>query len=452
MGTILGNPAIVGGGARLNIDYGSTPPEDTAKLWIPLAVKPDNVECSPILNYGSEYLSEYSELTALGDSGFGTFFKIGNVVYTQVSSSYFGSVDLETNTVNTKVDYKTLLNVSSISSGCMFCQHNDKVYFVANAVTLSGNLTATNYSVFEYDIPTATTSVICALPFDSSLYINEASEIARMAIQYVGGKLYLFGGKHYTYANMTNKIKIIDLSTKTATTSSVTLSNAISGAPTVVVGTKVYIFGGLTAESTTSNVIDVYDTATDTISKSIATYPLPTGNNRITGQALLSYGKYIYCFGGGGLVNVGYLYSAFQNTIYKFDTETNSFEKLPITLNSTAGYALPVKLNDKKYCLVTVYNYASSKFKQNFTIDTQLDSNNLFIQGDFGYDGLWQVINSKTASIKVKVISVYLGDSNNIAQPTNAYLYDTASSQWKSLSGESYVADMLNALNVLGVT
>lgn len=42
----------------------------------------------------------------------------------------------------------------------------------------------------------------------------------------------------------------------------------------------------------------------------------------------------------------------------------------------------------------------------------------------------------------------YDGD---IAQLTNAYLYDTASNQWKSLSGESYVADMQNALNILGV-
>lgn len=46
--------------------------------------------------------------------------------------------------------------------------------------------------------------------------------------------------------------------------------------------------------------------------------------------------------------------------------------------------------------------------------------------------------------------NAYLGD-NNIAQLTNAYLYDSKDLKWKSLSGESYVADMQNALNILGV-
>lgn len=62
------------------------------------------------------------------------------------------------------------------------------------------------------------------------------------------------------------------------------------------------------------------------------------------------------------------------------------------------------------------------------------------------------LLSPNPANINQKVINAYLGDSNNIAQLTNAYLYDTASSQWKSLSGESYVADMQNALNILGVT
>lgn len=54
--SILGNPITLGGGgADLNIDFGSTPPTDTSKLWVPLASKPDFVKCSPVLNYGNEY-------------------------------------------------------------------------------------------------------------------------------------------------------------------------------------------------------------------------------------------------------------------------------------------------------------------------------------------------------------------------------------------------------------
>lgn len=42
--SILGNPITLGGGgADLNIDFGSTPPADTSKLWVPLGKKPDKV-------------------------------------------------------------------------------------------------------------------------------------------------------------------------------------------------------------------------------------------------------------------------------------------------------------------------------------------------------------------------------------------------------------------------
>lgn len=56
------------GGVKLNIDYGATPPTDTTKLWVPLATKPSAVECSPILNYGSEIPASASFGT-----GFSTF-------------------------------------------------------------------------------------------------------------------------------------------------------------------------------------------------------------------------------------------------------------------------------------------------------------------------------------------------------------------------------------------
>ncbi len=94
---------------------------------------------------------------------------------------------------------------------------------------------------------------------------------------------------------------------------------------------------------------------------------------------------------------------------------------------------------------------AKVPYTAKFVVETPLTNNHLFLQEDYGYDGLWSALKSKDTDLKVKVINAYLGDSNNIAQLTNAYLYDTASNQWKSLSGESYVADMQNALNILGV-
>ena len=89
--------------------------------------------------------------------------------------------------------------------------------------------------------------------------------------------------------------------------------------------------------------------------------------------------------------------------------------------------------------------------KAKFVVNVPLDENTLLIQEDYGTDGLWSALKSKDTDLKVKVINAYLGDSSNIAQLTNAYLYDSKDLKWKSLSGESYVADMQNALNILGV-
>ena len=44
MSVIYGNPIITnGGGLKLNIDYGATPPSDTTKLWVPLATKQSSI-------------------------------------------------------------------------------------------------------------------------------------------------------------------------------------------------------------------------------------------------------------------------------------------------------------------------------------------------------------------------------------------------------------------------
>ena len=53
MSTILGNPSTLGGGgADLNIDFGSTPPADTSKLWVPLSKKPSSISLQTGVDVG----------------------------------------------------------------------------------------------------------------------------------------------------------------------------------------------------------------------------------------------------------------------------------------------------------------------------------------------------------------------------------------------------------------
>lgn len=451
MSVIYGNPIITsGGGVKLNIDYGATPPSDTTKLWVPLATKPSAVECSPVLAFGSEYLSGYSSIGSgteysSGNGSWGSCFQDGKFLYWGNKSSNLICLNTETNEV-TQSSMTSVIGANSNNNYYTFCQNGRKVYLASNHVSIMNN-TYSN-AVIEIDLDTKAASFVCNLPSDSELNLS----VAYMAMEYLDGKLYLFGGQRYSYANVSNKIKIVDLSTKTAYVANAVIPVAAKMFSTCVMGSKIYIMGGAEQSSPKSGVY-CYDTISDTCT-TVATYPVTAA-----GMSCVPFGQYIYCFGGstGNFNNTIPNYQI--NTIYKFDTLTNTFAQLSVSLPEVGIWLLFYKIDDRKYKFAAPSNathsgsYTVSKaaYVETFTIETPLTNNYLFLQEDYGYDGLWAALKSKDIDFKVKVINAYLGDSNNIAQLTNAYLYDTASSQWKSLSGESYVADMQNALNILGV-
>lgn len=454
MSVIYGNPIITnGGGVKLNIDYGSTPPSDTSKLWVPLSGKPDKVECSPVLNYGSEYLSDYAAIGSglefsSSNGSWSSSFQYENYLYWGYSGTKLKRLNVETNVVD-EVTMDSVLGHSGSSSSAghySFCQNGNNVYCAINSTTISG----TGYSgvVVKSDLTTKTAEKICSLPYDSDIQTN----VDYMAMQYLNNKLYLFGGLRIGYANVSNKIKIVDLSTN-----SVLVANAVipvSGKMFTVcaIGSKIYIMGGAEQYSP-KNGVYVYDTINDTC-VSVATYPV-----NAAGMTCIPYAKYIYCFGGSTSNFNDTTPNVQINTIYRFDTTTNQFTQLSIVLPQISIWVLFYKINSMKYKLCAPtnagksggYQVVKTPYVDNFVIESPLTNNNLLLQEDFGVTGLWSALKSKDTDLKVKVINAYLGDSNNIAQLTNAYLYDTASSQWKSLSGESYVADMQNALNILGV-
>lgn len=454
MSVIYGNPIITsGGGVKLNIDYGSTPPADTTKLWVPLAKKPDAVECVPILSYGSEYLSDYlaigsgTEFSSSGGS-WSSSFQYENYLYWGYSGSALKRLNIETNVVDQIMMSAVLGHSGSASSAghYSFCQNGNNVYCAINSTSISG--TAYYGVVMKSDLTTKTAEKICSLPYDSEIQTN----IDYMAMQYLNNKLYLFGGLRIGYANISNKIKIVDLSTN-----SVSVANAVipvSGKmfTTCAIGSKIYIMGGA-EQNSPKNGVYVYDTINDTCT-SVATYPV-----NAAGMTCIPYSKYIYCFGGSTTNFNSTLPNAQINTIYRFDTTTNQFTQLSIVLPQISIWVLFYKINSMKYKLCAPsnagrsgsYQVTKTPYVDNFVIETPLTNNHLLLQEDYGYDSLWSALKSKDTDLKVKVINAYLGDSNNIAQLTNAYLYDSKDLKWKSLSGESYVADMQNALNILEV-
>lgn len=214
------------------------------------------------------------------------------------------------------------------------------------------------------------------------------------------------------------------------------------------VGDKIYYFGGSNSDGNTPNCwrFDTKTNSKEQISK------LP--HNTTYGgsyMSAMSVGSNIYIFGG----DVGPTYNhGVTNKVYKYDTLTDQYELVANMAEAKCQVGL-AKIGFDVYAVGgsnaggTTGSWLTDI--QRLVTDTPLTNNHLFLQEDYGYDGLWTALKSKDTDFKVKVINAYLGDSNNIAQLTNAYLYDTASNQWKSLSGESYVADMQNALNILGV-
>lgn len=418
MSVIYGNPIITnGGGVKLNIDYGSTPPTDTTKLWVPLTKKPDAVECSPVLNYGSEYLTYNSEPPVrTTNSAILGYFGEDLLIY-------YGGRNQPMYSFNSKSKEYTKLNVNT-----PLWVNGGGAAYGRNLYTFGGYTGSDGYTnrITKFNVDTNELTTL------SGVVLPWSAEDVGTAV--IGDKIYLIGG----ISNYTNPwIAVFDPLLETIVKLSVQFDynkNPYGAFAIASVGKIVYLFGGRTLDSQNSNMIQKFDTATNTLSILKVSVPSAIGANYPA--VAFPFGKNIYVFG------------SYDQTVYRFDTESETITKLSYKLPKPISGAGAAVVGSTGF-IIGAYEAAVSSLE--FVVETPLTSNHLFLQEDYGYDDLWTALKSKDTDLKVKVINAYLGDSNNIAQLTNAYLYDTSSNQWKSLSGESYVADMQNALNILGV-
>ena len=456
MSTILGNPIMLGGGggdASLNIDFGTTPPSDTSKLWVPLANKPDAIECSPAIQYGSEYLTTLeSGATTLKNIASAT---IGSKIYgfsmqggsgMQREQEYFHVYDIETRELThiklTSISYGSGGNVVECHGSTPVAYENS-IYLIGGKLRLNDGSSSSyvRNGIFKFTPDTSTIEQVATL----ASYINTSDEsglYAPCACVY-DNTIYIFGGGLSSYSNKTNAIQTFEINSRATNTLSTTLPYYLSESRACRIGDSIYIFGGKGGSSSTSGSATKY----------IIKYEV--ANDSITSEALLpnslycvnpiSYGQYAYLFGGND-----------ANTIIRFDSLTNTVETLSYTLPVNGGCAAGL-YNNAVYIYGTYYksNITSGSFLSYvslFTINTPLSHGKLFLQEDIGYSGLWNAINDNNFVFKAKIINAYLGNSNNIAQLTDVYLYDSDSATWKSLDGVSMTADMLEALATLGVT
>ena len=432
MSVIYGNPITLGGGgASLNIDYGSTPPSDTSKLWVPLASKPDAVECSPVLNYGANTIELKSAIIPASQVGFPAIARVGRKIYilggsnnTSVSGMVktISAYDIDTGVMST---LSATLSVSRMYAYCAAV--NGKIYLIGG---LTNGSTSSSNTIEAFDPATNTITACTNLPTALRTLNNNSCVV-------VGSKIYIMG---YLYSSSSYRLSILYYDTESDTVVDTGKSGITCFASCAYVNGKIYGFGGMNTGGNFNDKYWSFDPVTLEVT-SLGAY-----RYFYTSAASVDNEK-IYLFQG---CNSNY---DLQNAIQVYDVNANTFQTLSITTNEK--HVRRYLVVDGLDIYVIGGDNASTATPANriekFSSNTTLQSNHLFLQADFGTSNPFPIINGTKVKITAYLRNAYLGDSNNLAQLTSAYIYDETAGGWKNLSGESYVADMLNALNVMGV-
>lgn len=428
---IIGNPITMGGGgASLNIDYGTSAPDDTTKLWVPLPQKPSAVECSPVLQYGNEYVTADIQTRPSSPSliVLSTCYYDGKL-YMPLNDTRMSIYDIATNTWEQNVLCSVVCDGGTETAYTINANQSrgaavidGKIYYWGHSRG-QGSITFTK---LYFDIATRT------YHYDTSVILGDNAANSSQCVIAHGTRIYAIGG-YNSGGNNRNNILYLDVHTNESG-SMASLTAPMRNVGACALGNAIYIFGGY--GNAAVNIIQRLDLTTNQVSQ-VGTFP-----QGLYYVKAFPYGQYIYTLGGMGQ-------SGGINIVYRFNTADNTIVDTGARMPVSNYYA--VGWQEGNECFVTSTG-DRDKRKQidKFTVDTPLAKNSLFIQCDFGFDGLWSAINDKNTVIKLKAINAFLGDSNNLAQPTAAYLHN--GSNWVSLDGESLTADMLAALATLGVT
>lgn len=437
--SILGNPITLGGGgADLNIDFGATPPADTSKLWVPLATKPNKTSIISYFDGQTGNLQSIGSFSPESGAGYGSLTPrmVGDELWVVRVNTFSSSVE---RTVIAKFNLKTKQFVETLTAynigymGCGIVKVGDKIYSL-NTRYSSGGYAYTEDKMCIIDPTTGRYS-------RTSLSILGITQYAYTSAVTDGKYIYALGGSS-SDTNSVDKIFVIDPELLKITKTfnfGVSLYNASSiiyyngfayfaynNTPTVA-QCKTCI---KRINLTTFEHSDIYQNGTDMLSS----YLWSLTNDGET--AFLAWANW-------GNASSSTNYSSKTLRFNLLDTNIN-----PVVVSEQKPGNYGGRLFQEAY-LGNIYSCLNDTL---YTIPYKRDlaSGDLAITADISKDGI-DILADKNNSIFINPISVYLGDENSIAQKVDAYLYDKTDSKWKTLDGVSYTADMLNALNIMGV-
>lgn len=444
--SILGNPITLGGGgADLNIDFGSTPPADTSKLWVPLSQKPSKIKADTVLDYGDNMHEEITMVNGVTstqapqssvletkngklDSG---YFVDGKYIYCIGKRlNYLLRYNMETNTMEYAGQSPIAVTMSAVAV-------NDGFAYINGGINVSDNIWYNG--AVKIDLSSGTGTQLGA----SSKFAR--SNIGWMQSVIVDNKIYQFGGG-YSASNGSgnyNTVWIYDI-VQDSYTYGATLPKRSNSMSAVPVGNTVYLFGGRKS-------VDGGDVGS--ITNEIAKYSIIDNTTTVLQTVLPKPGKSMSaCLFAGKI----YMVSSHPDSTYEKYNYLCIFDPATETIQNVGQIT-----NKEYYGMGACGAYGTSIFFiSNSTTDasvlkvtpkTVLDKDVLFIQEAFIPKNKIALVKSKDAEVMCDVESVWLGNDANYADRQSAYIYNNATSQWELVDGTSVTADALNALNIMGV-
>ena len=402
------------GNTTLNVHYGPEAPADTSKLWVKRSTEAVGTSVGveePAVRAVTETL-EATTHTACWI----TAVPVGTKVYLfggKSSYTMFSAISVfDTETKTSETTGVTLPTATYLMGAAAV---GTKVYL---------------FGGFKETYKALSTVVI----FDTETYTYETVSfpytIRGSSCAAFGTKIYVLGGGLGTNATPNNYCFIFDTETNQATLLGRLLPVEIANAAHAVVGSKVYIFGGITPYSGSSSThrhdsIQVFDTETD--SAVLLDTVLPFASEGMVARA---EGTKVYLYGGDKAAQPYY-----SDAIMVFDTETNSFETLESTL-PFAGYAFGIGAVGDEVYLFGGYSYVNYNGKHYNTIlrlrsFAGLDADTAYLHAS-ATDNVFPLI-SGDYPVTLGVNAVYVGNIDDEAELQEVYLYDETTSEWKSI-------------------
>ena len=411
----------------LNIAYGTTPPSDVTRLWVPLENRPSAVEVSgDSLQSAVDTLRTMNATLSQTASISPPSAEFNGKIYIFLNANTVQVFDPATDTCVTK-SFTSTYNYAYP----MAVTIGSKIYLLGGYYDAYGR-----NGIQEYD-PVTNTCVAKSAKLDTAAY--------RGSVVAINGKAYVFGGYTYsTYGTFYNYIQEYDPATDTCVKKNATLTTPLSVTSAVVINGKAYIFGGYKNPSYYNNIQE-YDPITDTcVEKSTKL----TANAGYT-SAVAMNGK-AYIFGGRD--------SSHYNYVQEYDPATNAISVKSALFPTTVSATGASVINDKAYIFGGYANNGASNAKTfyEYTAKAYLGANHLKIfasvyRGE-AYQVVTNIVNNKNAQVKLYMTSAFIGDDDGYAKEQDAYVFNKEKQQWQALDGTSMTTDMLNALAELGVT